>query len=299
MIAWVFFLALLVVLLFLGWVHAELRDHFRSLQDHYQSLQAKYEELTSLSASRERKQRLRRRDSSQQEYHDALNRLQFQSLQEYRMSELWRETKQRYRSSDYPQRCLICGSRDFDLHHRTYTRLGKEELFDLVPLCRRHHDRLHKLLDPNPELCVEDTYDYLAILMEAEAAATETEVGSSQAPVPACPGEGTHHSGTLADIKQNRSQAGKRWSFEEDAVLLTNFDRGTSVEQLAERLHRGVRAVEVRLVKLGRLPPGGWDEPEAEQGPDRPRVTSAADPAAELCPKTEEGHGKTDGRLSH
>lgn len=201
-----------------------------------------------------RKQCLSRRDVSQQESYDSLNRLGFQSLQEYRRSELWRETKRRYRSSDYPQRCLICGSRDFDLHHRSYARLGEEELFDLVALCRPHHDQLHELLDPNPRLCVKDTHDYLVFLMgDMEGPDVESEVAISQAHVPACPAENGHDPGTPAEIKQKQSQAGKRWSPEEDAVLLREFDEGMPVEQLAERLHRGVRGVEVRLFKLGRL----------------------------------------------
>lgn len=105
-----------------------------------------------------------RRSASQNECCDSLQRLGFASLDEYRASQQWRVTKWRYINSDYPQRCLICGSRDFDLHHRSYARLGHEELFDLVPLCRRHHDQLHELLDPNPELCVKDTHDYLVLL---------------------------------------------------------------------------------------------------------------------------------------
>lgn len=103
---WVLVMALIVAFVVLAWAHADLR-----------------------------RQSLRRRNVSQQEYYASLNRLGFQSLEEYLGSDLWRETKRRYRSSDYPQRCLICGSCDIDLHHRSYARLGEEELFDLVPLC--------------------------------------------------------------------------------------------------------------------------------------------------------------------
>jgi hypothetical protein len=181
------------------------------------------------------------------------------------MSEPWRETKRRYRSSDYPQRCLICVSRDFDLHHRSYARLGAEELFDLVPLCRAHHDQLHELLDPNPELCVKDTHDYLVILRENEQDLyTQSEAAPSQAHGSMFPGGNGHEAAASAEIKPTRSQAGKRWSPDEDAALLRDFDQGMPVEQLAERLHRGVRVVEVRLVKLGRLSLGGWRETQAE-----------------------------------
>jgi len=52
--------------------------------------------------------------------------------------------------------------------------------------------------------------------------------------------------------EQGRTQAGKPWAPEEDEALLRDFELGMSIERLAERLRRGIRAVEVRLVKLGR-----------------------------------------------
>lgn len=192
-----------------------------------------------------------RRDVSQQEHRDGLRRLGFESSRQYRESELWRETKRRYRDSDYPQRCLVCGSHDFNLHHRSYARLGDEQLFDLVPLCRSHHDRLHRLLDSNPKLCVKDTHDYLAFL-----------TGDQKAPSP--PSRSKRRKTTTSNGKSNPSgngkgsRAGTRWTAQEDAMLLRGFDQGTSVEQLADRLHRGVRAVEVRLFKLGRLTLSRW-----------------------------------------
>ena len=257
---WVLVLALIVALVALAWARAELRRHSVS-----------------------------RRLVSQQEYYDGLNRLGFQSLEEYLRSDLWRETKRRYRSSDYPQRCLICGSSDIDLHHRSYARLGEEELFDLVPLCHRHHDQLHELLDPNPKLCVKDTHDYLVFLRgdekgpdtqslrdrqrqldflneDAVGPVTSSEVPRVPADAPAFFGRDGHDTGTPAEIKQKQSRAGKRWSPEDDAALLRDFDQGIPIEQLAERLHRGVMAVKVRLFKLGRLSLGDMDS----HGPARP-----------------------------
>lgn len=238
MSTWVLVLALIVALVALEWAHAELRR---------------------LS--------LIRRVVSQQEYYASLNRLGFQSLEEYLGSELWRETKRRYRSSDYPQRCLICGANEIDLHHRSYARLGEEELFDLVPLCHRHHDQLHELLDPNPKLCVKDTHDYLVLLREDEVGPVNvSEVAPASAAAPAFSGGDDHDTGTPAKIQQKPSQAGKRWSPEDDAALLRDFDQGIPIEQLAERLHRGVMAVKVRLFKLGRLSLGDMDS----HGPARP-----------------------------
>jgi hypothetical protein len=62
----------------------------------------------------------------------------------YLRSPEWAEVKRRYRSSKLPQTCVVCGSKKVDLHHKTYERLGKERLTDLVPLCRSHHKWLHR-----------------------------------------------------------------------------------------------------------------------------------------------------------
>jgi hypothetical protein len=50
-----------------------------------------------------------------------------------------------------PPVCLVCDRawslRSGHLHHLTYARLGAEDDRDLVPLCARHHRRLHEVLD--------------------------------------------------------------------------------------------------------------------------------------------------------
>jgi hypothetical protein len=179
-----------------------------------------------------------RRDVSQREFSDRLYQLGFQSLEEFQHSEEWQRTKRRYRRSDYPQRCLVCGARDFELHHRTYARLGEEELFDLVPLCPTHHHAIHELLDPNPALCVKDTHDYLPLLRKKEV------------PIP---GDKGQDQGEEPELEQRPSRAGRPWSDEEDTELLHCFDQRMAMEEMAKHLHRGVKAVEVRLFKLGRL----------------------------------------------
>jgi hypothetical protein len=110
-----------------------------------------------------------RRDVSQKEFNDRICELGFQDLREYLASELWQSAKRAYRRSDYPQRCLVCGALNFELHHRTYAHLGAEELFDLVPLCPTHHQQLHEILDNDPSLCVKDTHDYLIKLYDRNA----------------------------------------------------------------------------------------------------------------------------------
>lgn len=63
----------------------------------------------------------------------------------YLRSDHWQNVKTRYRTSKLPQSCVVCGAERVDLHHRTYERLGRERLTDLVPLCREHHGEAHRL----------------------------------------------------------------------------------------------------------------------------------------------------------
>lgn len=68
--------------------------------------------------------------------------------QEYMRSPAWERRKAWWRSLNQSQRrrrCRACGERRYDLHHRTYVRLGCERVRDLVPLCHRHHEALHDL----------------------------------------------------------------------------------------------------------------------------------------------------------
>src|SRR5438105_4622698 len=65
----------------------------------------------------------------------------------YLRSDHWREFRDRYRESSLRQICVICGSPKAALHHITYCRLGREELTDVVPVCRKHHEQIHQWLD--------------------------------------------------------------------------------------------------------------------------------------------------------
>jgi len=64
---------------------------------------------------------------------------------EYLQSPQWQETRRRFWASRYPKRCHACSRDDvpLDLHHRTYKRLGRERLSDLILLCRSCHDETH------------------------------------------------------------------------------------------------------------------------------------------------------------
>ena len=73
-----------------------------------------------------------------------LDQLGYGSYREYLEGPEWAETRTRYRSSGKLQTCLVCRAPNVDLHHRTYRRLGKERLGDLVALCREHHEQVHE-----------------------------------------------------------------------------------------------------------------------------------------------------------
>ncbi len=62
---------------------------------------------------------------------------------QYLASDHWQEVRRQYRASNLPQNCLGCGNPKVDLHHRTYNRLGREFLTDLIPLCRKCHHGVH------------------------------------------------------------------------------------------------------------------------------------------------------------
>lgn len=54
----------------------------------------------------------------------------------------WQRTR-RLAFERYGDRCVLCGHTGTDVHHRTYERLGCEQLDDLIVLCRTCHDLHH------------------------------------------------------------------------------------------------------------------------------------------------------------
>ena len=51
------------------------------------------------------------------------------------------------------------------------------------------------------------------------------------------------------------ANAGKPWSAEDDSTLLSGFDAGSDLKQLADTLGRTRFGIEQRLIKLGKVPP--------------------------------------------
>lgn len=71
--------------------------------------------------------------------------LGYESYGDYLRSSAWRALRRRY-AEERPWLCHICGAEQgLHLHHRTYERVGREELDDLMPLCAGCHDLVHDL----------------------------------------------------------------------------------------------------------------------------------------------------------
>jgi 5-methylcytosine-specific restriction endonuclease McrA len=76
-----------------------------------------------------------------------LERLGLHSLPEYWETAHWRHFKEAFRRQQEIHRCCtICRDAYYSLHHRSYKRLGKEWLTDVVPLCNECHRATHDLL---------------------------------------------------------------------------------------------------------------------------------------------------------
>ena len=65
------------------------------------------------------------------------------TYREYLQSDHWKAFRKRYYQR-YGYKCTICGSTEnINLHHKTYNRLGKEWLMDVISLCEIHHHEFH------------------------------------------------------------------------------------------------------------------------------------------------------------
>ena len=87
-------------------------------------------------------------------------------VKRYMASSEWRRRRQQWvqehrRRFGRDPRCAVCEApwrddarpldeRTLDLHHADYRQLGGERFEDLLPMCRDHHEVLHKLIESYP-----------------------------------------------------------------------------------------------------------------------------------------------------
>lgn len=61
----------------------------------------------------------------------------------YLLSEIWKEKRERVLIF-WDHKCALCYSgTKLQVHHRTYERLGREKITDLLPLCENCHQYFH------------------------------------------------------------------------------------------------------------------------------------------------------------
>ena len=86
-------------------------------------------------------------------------------IAEYMNSEQWQRRRMwwvgeyRRRNDGADPACAVCDApwadsetgRTLDLHHRAYDNVGAEAFEDLIPMCRDHHEQLHRVLDTYPQ----------------------------------------------------------------------------------------------------------------------------------------------------
>lgn len=68
------------------------------------------------------------------------------TYEDYIKSDEWKKRRE-WALYFWEYRCSLCFSEDdLQVHHRTYQRLGNENLNDLIVLCKSCHERFHERL---------------------------------------------------------------------------------------------------------------------------------------------------------
>lgn len=87
------------------------------------------------------------RKTNYEKFRERLDILGFNKYADFLNSDLWKSQKEKfYVLQEYPYHCFICGEYNstFNVHHKTYKRLGVEDLKkDLFLLCRDCHQKVH------------------------------------------------------------------------------------------------------------------------------------------------------------
>ncbi len=68
----------------------------------------------------------------------------YQSYSHYLNSDEWKKAIEWYRECNLPKLCLVCRSSMIEYHHWIYRPVTEFKPCDLIPLCREHHEQIHK-----------------------------------------------------------------------------------------------------------------------------------------------------------
>ncbi len=104
-----------------------------------------------------------KRSNSSKQFTLLRKRLQLMGLnsyEEYLASEVWKQTRERYRVRRFRGYCESCGQSiaDFQLHHMSYARIPFETLRDFVALCGFCHRDIHDLCRRNADLSLKTAF---------------------------------------------------------------------------------------------------------------------------------------------
>lgn len=93
------------------------------------------------------------RTASKKAFWYRLRELGHATYGDYLRSEHWAEFRERYAKSKWRGVCKACYRRvgAFELHHKTYVRLGSEWLQDVVGLCHDCHAKVHAAEATRPD----------------------------------------------------------------------------------------------------------------------------------------------------
>jgi 5-methylcytosine-specific restriction endonuclease McrA len=69
------------------------------------------------------------------------------SYKEYLLTDHWKDVRNRFwKSKLHHYKCYVCEAKqNLQVHHKSYKRIGKEKLNDLVLLCGNCHNETHQL----------------------------------------------------------------------------------------------------------------------------------------------------------
>jgi hypothetical protein len=80
-------------------------------------------------------------------FSDRLYTLGFETYADYLATPRWQKMRRDFRRlRPKANKCFCCGGPWRDLHHPDYRRLGRETVFELIPVCGGCHLEIHRIV---------------------------------------------------------------------------------------------------------------------------------------------------------